>query len=149
MTREVIEMVILVADDDEGHIRLLEKNLKRAGLRNDLLRFENGQDILDFLFCRNATQTGIDISRYLLLIDIRMPKIDGIEVIRRIKADCELCKLPVIMLTTTDHPRETSHCEQLGCSYIFKPVDFEKFSNTIKELGLFISLVQTQSIKSI
>jgi len=144
MTREV---VILIADDDAGHARLIEKNLERAGLHNTVHRFENGQDILDFLFRRDPGSKRISHTPYLLLLDIRMPKVDGIEVLRKLKADAELRKLPVIMLTTTDDPREVARCHELGCSnYIVKPVDYEKFSDAIKQLGLFISLVQVPEL---
>jgi len=76
-----------------------------------------------------------------------MPKVDGVEVLRRIKADPELRPLPVIMLTTTDDPREVARCHELGCNnYLVKPVDYEKFSEAITQLGLFISLVQIPQI---
>jgi CheY-like chemotaxis protein len=141
------EMVILVADDDEGHARLIEMNLHRAGLHNAIQRFVNGQDILDFLFRRGTGPKRTPEAPYLLLLDIRMPKVDGVEVLRQLKADPELRKLPVIMLTTTDDPREVARCHELGCSnYIVKPVDYEKFSDAIKHLGLFISLVQVPEI---
>jgi CheY-like chemotaxis protein len=79
---------------------------------------------------------------YLILLDIRLPKIDGIEVLRRIKSDPELRKLPVIMLTTTDDAREVDRCHQLGCSvYIQKPVDYAKFTEAVRSLGLFIKLL--------
>ena len=144
MTREV---VILIADDDAGHARLIEKNLQRIGLHNSILRFENGQEILDFLFLRGKESKRSSDTAYLLLLDIRMPKVDGVEVLRQIKADPELRKLPVTMLTTTDDPREVARCHELGCSnYIVKPVDYEKFSEAIKQLGLFISLVQVPEI---
>jgi CheY-like chemotaxis protein len=141
------ELVILIADDDAGHARLIEKNLQRAGLHNSVLRFEDGQDILDFLFRRGGGSKRASDTPYLLLLDIRMPKLDGIEVLRQLKADPELRKLPVSMLTTTDDPREVARCHELGCSnYIVKPVDYEKFSEAIKQLGLFISLVQVPEI---
>jgi len=141
------EMVILIADDDAGHARLIEKNFQRIGLHNTILRFEDGQDILDFLFRRGKRPKLTNETAYLLLLDIRMPKVDGVEVLRQIKADTELRKLPVTMLTTTDDPREVARCHELGCSsYIVKPVDYEKFSEAIKQLGLFISLVQVPEI---
>src|SRR4051812_46487111 len=102
MTQEV---VILIADDDAGHARLIEKNLQRVDLHNAIIRFENGQDILDFLFERGSGVKRSNDTAYLLLLDIRMPKVDGVEVLRQVKADPELRKLPVIMLTTTDDPR--------------------------------------------
>ena len=144
MTKEV---VILIADDDSGHARLIEKNLHRAGLHNSVLRFEDGQDILDFLFRRDDGPKRASDTPYLLLLDIRMPKVDGIEVLRQLKTDPELRRLPVSILTTTDDPREVARCHELGCSnYIVKPVDYEKFAEAIKQLGLFITLVQVPEL---
>ncbi len=142
------EVVILIADDDLGHVRLIEKNLHRAGHHNAIERVENAQDILDLLFCRGARQRAKEAC-YLLLLDIRMPKVDGVQVLRQIKADAELKKIPVIMLTTTDDPREVENCHALGCSnYVVKPVDYEKFAEAIKQFGLFIALVQVPEVRA-
>ncbi len=141
------DVVVLIADDDTGHARLIEKNLRRAGLSNSILRFEDGQQILDFLFQRGEGQKRTVDTPYLLLLDIRMPKVDGVEVLRQLKADSDLRKIPVSMLTTTDDPREVERCHGLGCNnYIVKPVDYEKFSEAMNKLGLFISLVQVPEI---
>jgi CheY-like chemotaxis protein len=137
------EVVIVVAEDDAGHARLVEKNLARVGLHNPIQRFENGQEVLDFFFQRGPGPHRRPDTAYLLLLDIRMPKVDGVEVLRQIKQDPVLRKLPVTMLTTTDDPREIERCHTLGCnSYIVKPVDYEKFAEAIKQLGLFVSLVR-------
>jgi CheY-like chemotaxis protein len=144
MTKEV---VILIAEDDEGHARLIEKNLTRAGLHNSIQRFANGQQILDFLFCRGPGRHRLTDTPYLLLLDIRMPQVDGVEVLRQVKVDPELRKIPVIMLTTTDDPREVERCHALGCStYIVKPVVYDRFAEAINRMGLFISLVQVPEI---
>ena len=144
------DVVILIADDDAGHARLIEKNLQRAGLTNTVQRFEDGQQILDFLFRRGAGPHRIPDTPYLLLLDIRMPKLDGVDVLRQIKADPELRKIPVSMLTTTDDPREVERCHALNCSnYLVKPVDYEKFAEAIKQLGLFITLVQVPEISGV
>lgn len=141
------EVIILVAEDDDGHARLIEKNLTRAGLNNSILRFDNGQAVLDFLFRHGSGPQRTAETPYLLLLDIRMPQVDGIEVLRQIKNDSELRKIPVIMLTTTDDPREVDRCHGIGCaSYIVKPVDYNKFAEAIKGLGLYISLVQVPDI---
>jgi CheY-like chemotaxis protein len=140
-------VVILIADDDAGHARLIEKNLARAGLSNPIQRFENGQLILDFLFRRGPGPHRAPDSSYLLMLDIRMPQVDGVEVLRQVKADPELRKIPVSVLTTTDDPREVERCHALGCgNYIVKPVDYDKFAEAIKQLGLFISLVQVPGL---
>lgn len=146
MTKEV---VILIAEDDDGHARLIEKNLGRAGLHNPIERFSNGQQILDFLCRRGPGRHRSEDASYLLLLDIRMPQVDGVEVLRHVKQDPELRKMPVIMLTTTDDPREVERCHALGCStYIVKPVVYEKFAEAINRMGLFISLVQVPHLGS-
>ncbi len=145
---EAREVMILIAEDDAGHARLIEKNLTRAGLHNHIQRFENGETILDFLFQRAEGPHRLPEAPYLILLDIRMPRVDGVEVLRQIKRDPELRKIPVIMLTTTDDPREVERCHDIGCSsYIVKPVDYDKFAEAIKSLGLYISLVQVPGIK--
>lgn len=145
MTKEV---KILIADDDAGHARLIEKNLQRVGLHNSIERFDNGQDLLDFLFRRGTKRKRERENGYLILLDIRMPKVDGVEVLRQIKEDPELRKIPVIMLTTADDPQDVAQCHALGCSiYIVKPVDYEKLSEAIKQFGMFVSLVQVPEIK--
>jgi CheY-like chemotaxis protein len=144
------QVVILVAEDDDGHASLIKKNLSRAGLKNDILRFADGQAILDFLFCRGQGPHRTKDSAYLLILDIRMPKVDGVEVLRQIKADANLRKLPVIMVTTTEDPREVERCHGIGCnSYVHKPVDYEKFVEAINKLGLFIALVQVPKLNGL
>src|SRR5215472_135779 len=145
MTREVI---ILIADDEPGHVRLIEKNLSRAGLHNPMQRFDDGQQVLDFFLAKGPGPHCQPDTSYLLLLDIRMPKVDGVEVLRQLKDNPALRQIPVIMLTTTDDPREVARCHTLGCnSYIVKPVDYDKFAEAIKNLGLFISLVEIPGIE--
>lgn len=137
------EVVILITDDDEGHSLLIEKNLRRAGLVNTMLRFADGEDVLNFLLRRGPAPHCDSRIAYLLLLDIRMPRVDGVEVLRQIKADPDLKKMPVIMITTTDDPREIENCHGLGCnSYIAKPIDYDRFVETIAKLGLFLMVVQ-------
>jgi len=140
-------VVILIAEDDAGHARLIEKNLSRAGLHNPIQRFDNGQAVLDFFHRRGPGPHRATDTPYLLLLDIRMPQVDGVEVLRQLKQDLELRKVPVIMLTTTDDPREVERCHAIGCaSYIVKPVDYDKFATAIESLGLYISLVKVPEI---
>jgi CheY-like chemotaxis protein len=129
---------ILIVDDDEGHAILIRENLESAGVSNRIEHFRDGQAILDFFARRPADEQ----ETYLVLLDIRMPKIDGIEVLRRLKADPKLAPIPVIMLTTTDDAREVERCYQLGCNvYIQKPVDYDRFADAIRRLGLFVPLL--------
>jgi CheY-like chemotaxis protein len=137
------QIKILIADDDEGHAELILRNLRRAGIINPIKNFRDGQAVIDFLFSKNEEENIIGGNAYILLLDIRMPKMDGIEVLRRIKSNDNLKKIPVVMITTTDDPREVDMCHAIGCSnYITKPVEYEAFVNAIKQLGLFLSVVQ-------
>jgi CheY-like chemotaxis protein len=141
---------LIIAEDDEGHASLIMKNLKRAGFKNNFLHFRNGQEVLDFLFMKGKGTHRVPGKSYLLLLDIRMPKVDGIEVLRQIKEDHELSKIPVVMVTTTDDPREVEHCHRLGCNvYITKPVDCDSFTDAVKKLGLFLTVVKVPIINGV
>jgi CheY-like chemotaxis protein len=143
----VKEVTILLAEDDPGHAGLIRKNLIRAGINNPLLHFSNGQEIVDFLFQKGKGSCRKGNGAYVLLLDIRLPKLDGTEVLRLIKLDPELRKIPVIMVTTTDDPKEVEHCHALGCNnYITKPVEYESFIHAIQQLGLFLSIVEVPTI---
>ncbi len=131
------EFSILVAEDDEGHYLLIKKNLYRMGFRSKITRFVDGQEILDFLFMRGEYQDRPFDKNFLILLDIRMPKVDGVEVLRQVKADSQLCNIPVIMLTTTDSQEEIARCRSIGCSdYIVKPMDHADFVQAIHKVGL-------------
>ncbi len=141
------EVIILIAEDDDGHATLIDRNLRRAGLLNEIIRFKDGQETLDFLFENGKGPHRKRDTGYLLLLDIRMPKVDGIEVLRRVKDDKELKKLPVIMITTTDDPREVDKCHELGCSnYVTKPIEYDKFIDAVRKLGLFLLVVEVPTI---
>jgi CheY-like chemotaxis protein len=112
-----------------------------------IIRFCDGQEVLDFLFERTAEPRFEKDRPYLLLLDIRMPKVDGVTVLREIKAAPAIRKLPVIILTTTDDPREVERCHELGCNiYMQKPVSFDSFSTAIARLGKFLSLLQVPKL---
>ena len=135
-------MIILIAEDDDGHAELIEEGLRESGVCNQIIRFANGEALWHFL-----TGVGTPVREknrgYLLLLDINMPKMDGVEVLRRMKSSEELRDIPVMMLTTTDDPREVEQCYQLGCSvYITKPIDFSRFAETLHRLGLFVQIVK-------
>src|SRR5437016_6251493 len=133
----------LVVDDDEGHIELVRRNLRRNGISNTIITLTNGQAALDYVFCRGAYAGRATNGHLLILLDINMPGgVDGVEVLRQIKADPKKKKIPVMMLTTTDDPKEMNRCYTLGCSvYITKPVEPAAFVEAIHRLGLFISVV--------
>lgn len=139
------EVTILVTDDDQGHASLIIRNIKRAAITNKIIHFEDGQEILDFLLDNKNSEVEEQIAAksYLLLLDIRMPKVSGIDVLKTIKSTPELKSLPVIMLTTSDNPQEVKLCHELGCSsYITKPIEYEKFVEAIQRLGMFIQITR-------
>ena len=142
------QVVILIAEDDEGHAGLIRKNLVRAGIANEMLRFKDGQEVMDFMHRKGDGPKRKPGTTYVLLLDIQMPRLDGMEVLALAKADPELCKIPVIMITTTDDPREVAKCHALGCSnYIVKPIYYDSFMNAVRQLGLFLSIVEVPNIK--
>ncbi|MBW1764587.1 MAG: response regulator [Deltaproteobacteria bacterium] len=135
------DMVILIAEDDTGHFQLIKKNLWLTCVESNILQFKNGQEVLDFLFNADAGVYLEDRKGYILLLDIRMPQVDGIEVLKRIKDDEELRNIPVIMLTTTSEASMIEQCYELGCSYyMIKPVNYQHFMKAVQNLGEFLSL---------
>lgn len=144
------EVRILIAEDDDGHASLIERNLRRAGVHNPIERFVDGQQVIDFLLRqeeRSSTGNPSDEEAFLLLLDINMPKRDGIDVLTEVKSSPVLRKIPVIMITTTDDPKEVEKCHELGCnSYVTKPVEYEGFVNAIRQLGLFLMVVEVPKV---
>ena len=129
------DVVILVAEDEKGHYVLTKHCLRRGGLANDIIWLEDGQETLDFLQGTGGNGDRLDENKdYLLLLDIRMPKVDGVEILRRMKADGELRDIPVIMVTTSDAPANIDICTRLGCSgSLVKPLD-ETLVATVREV---------------
>src|SRR5262245_38646419 len=140
---ERYETTILIVDDDEGHAELVRRNLRRIGLTNSIVALDSGASALDYVFSTGRYEGRAQTDHLLILLDIKMPgESDGIDVLCRIKADPAKKRIPVIMLTTTDDPREIKRCYDLGCSvYITKPVDGAAFIEAVSRLGLFLSVV--------
>ena len=137
------ELIILMAEDDEGHAYLVKQNLYDSGIANVIVHVPDGQEALDFIRSEGSYQSRVPNGPLLLLLDINMPRVDGVEVLRQLKASPATSQVPVIMLTTTDDPREVRRCYDLGCSsYVTKPVVYEKFVEAIRRLGLFLSIVE-------
>ncbi|MCK4751869.1 MAG: response regulator [Planctomycetes bacterium] len=144
------DTVILIAEDDAGHFELVKRNLWRSCIEHEMLHFKDGQETLDFLFMNGDRIKREKNHSYVLLLDIRMPKVDGREILRRMKEDERLRKIPVIMLTTTDDRDEIDRCYEMGCSfYMVKPTDYNKFMAAVENLGVFLSLeeVTVPSVK--
>lgn len=132
---------IVMIEDDEGHARLIEKNIRRAGISNKLTHFLDGTSALDYLF--NSPEGPAHNNPAMVLLDLNLPDMSGTDILAKIKNDPKLHRTPVVVLTTTDDKVEIARCYDLGCNvYITKPVNYESFSDAIRQLGLFLSVIQ-------
>jgi CheY-like chemotaxis protein len=123
---------IIMIEDDEGHARLIERNIRRSGVNNEIVPFTSGTAAVRYLF-------GSDGSG----LDLNLPDMGGVEILQRVKENKHLKSTPVVVLTTTDDSQEIKRCYELGCNvYITKPVNYESFANAIRQLGLFFSVIQ-------
>ena len=114
------DIFIILAEDDKGHYLLTKHYLEESGVSNEMLWFGDGQSMLDFLLSKKEEKI---VKKYIILLDIRMPKLDGIEVLRIIRKDEILHNTPVIMLTTSEDPQQAQLCHEIGCNaYIIKPL---------------------------
>jgi CheY-like chemotaxis protein len=134
---------IVMVEDDEGHARLIEKNIRRAGVNNRIMPFTNGADAIKYLFGTDGTGAVNRNKPMLVLLDLNLPDMTGVEILTRVKTNEHLKRVPVVVLTTTDDAVEIQRCYDLGCNvYITKPVNYENFANAIRQLGLFFSVIQ-------
>jgi len=137
-------VTILLVEDDDGHARLLEKNLRRGGMVNRLVRVADGQEAIDYVTRAAPYQ---DPEQYplpsVVLLDVRMPRLDGFEVLAHLKRDPKLMKIPVIMLTSTDNQKEINRAYELGANgYVVKPVGMQSFIDRVVKLGMFIEVIE-------
>jgi len=135
---------IVMVEDDHGHAKLIEKNIRRANISNEIIHFDHGQPALDYLFSEDVRANG----PMLILLDLNLPDMQGTEILAEVKKDERLKRVPVVVLTTTDDKVEIQRCYDLGCNvYITKPVDYESFAGAIRQLGLFLSVMQAPDIE--
>ena len=136
-------VTIAMVEDDEGHARLIEKNLRRVGVHNEIMPLADGASAIAFLFGPDGSGRAHKGRPLLILLDLNLPDMSGIDILKRLKENEHLRLTPVVVLTTTDDKSEIQRCYDLGCNvYITKPVDYEKFANAIKQLGLFMYVMQ-------
>ncbi|HEY1607717.1 MAG TPA: response regulator [Paraburkholderia sp.] len=148
------QVSIVLVEDDDGHATLVERNLRRSGVSDGFVRFRDGQEVLDYFFGTMAVAVATaddepalpsrdELSNFVVLLDLRMPRVDGFEVLRRLKSHPATASVPVIVLTTTDDPREIERCYELGCNvYITKPVEYDAFIEAVRRLGFFLQVIQ-------
>ena len=135
-------VTLVMVEDDEGHARLIEKNIRRAGINNGLLSFRDGGSALAYLFGPGGPAEA-NGGALLILLDLNLPDMSGLDILARVKEHPHLKRSPVIVLTTTDDQREIQRCYDLGCNaYVTKPLSYEGFANAIRQLGLFVSVMQ-------
>src|SRR3984957_2403905 len=140
MTKPV---TIIMIEDDEGHARLIERNIRRSGVNNEIVPFKDGTTAVRYLF--GADGSGLDHKgeALLILLDLNLPDMGGNEILQPLKENNHLKATLVVVLTTTDDSQEIKRCYELGCNvYITKPVNYESFANAIRQLGLFFSVMQ-------
>ncbi|HEX5233656.1 MAG TPA: response regulator [Bradyrhizobium sp.] len=136
-------VTIIMIEDDEGHARLIERNVRRSGVNNEIMPFANGTAAVNYLFGADGTGVVHKGRALLILLDLNLPDMSGTDILRRIKESKYLKCAPVVVLTTTDDSHEIKRCYELGCNvYITKPVNYENFANAIRQLGLFFSVIQ-------
>jgi CheY-like chemotaxis protein len=132
---------IVMIEDDEGHARLIEKNIRRAGIQNDIRHFADGTSAIDYLF--NHAEGPALNGPAMVLLDLNLPDMSGTSILEKIKSDERLRRTPVVVLTTTDDKTEIQRCYDLGCNvYITKPVNYDSFADAIRQLGLFLAVIQ-------
>ncbi|MCC8956362.1 response regulator [Bradyrhizobium sp. Pear77] len=136
-------VTIIMIEDDEGHARLIERNIRRSGVNNEIIPFTNGTEAVTYLFGKDGSAVEREGHALLILLDLNLPDMTGIDILKRVKENKHLKSTPVVVLTTTDDSQEIKRCYELGCNvYITKPVNYESFANAIRQLGLFFSVIQ-------
>jgi CheY-like chemotaxis protein len=136
-------VTIVLVEDDDGHARLIEKNIRRAGVNNEIIPFTTGCDAVKFLLGSDGTGAISQGKTLLILLDLNLPDMTGLDILKRVKENEHLKCTPVVVLTTTDDAAEIQRCYDFGCNvYITKPVNYESFSNAMRQLGLFFSVIQ-------
>src|SRR5213075_3138717 len=134
-------VTIIMIEDDEGHARLIEHNIRRSGVNNDILPFANGTAAVNYLFGSDGTGVDQKGRALLILLDLNLPDMTGIDILRWVKENRYLKTAPVVVLTTTDDSQEIKRCYELGCNvYMTKPVNYESFANASRQLCLFFSV---------
>ena len=131
--------IILLAEDNPDDVKLTLRALKKSNILNEVVVAEDGVEVLDYLF-GTGKFAGRDTSvkPQLVLLDLKMPRLDGLEVLHRIRADERTALLPVVILTTSSEDRDRIESYKLGAnSYIRKPVDFNQFADAVQQLGLY------------
>jgi CheY-like chemotaxis protein len=133
---------ILMVEDDPKDVELTLTALEEYNLANEVIVTHDGEQALDYLYCRGEYKTRPNGNPAVMLLDLKLPKVDGLEVLKQIKSDGELRIIPVVVLTSSREEKDMVASYKLGVNaYVVKPVDFHEFVNAIKELGVFWAVI--------
>jgi DNA-binding response OmpR family regulator len=133
---------ILMVEDDPKDVELSLTALEEYNLANEVIVTRDGEQALDYLYCRGEYKTRSSGNPAVMLLDLKLPKVDGLEVLKQIKSDGELRMIPVVVLTSSKEEKDMVASYKLGVNaYVVKPVDFHEFVNAIKELGVFWAVI--------
>ena len=137
------ELSILLVEDNASDAEMTIRALKQNKLANNLLHVKDGAQALDFIFCEgDHTQRSIEIQPKVIMLDLKMPKVNGLEMLARIKGDARTREIPVVVLTSSKEDPDIKKCYELGVnSYVVKPVEFEDFYKAVSDLGLYWMIV--------
>jgi two-component system response regulator len=140
------EISIILVEDNMDDAALAIRALKKSNLANNLIHLQDGEEALDFIFAEGKYEgRTIDNAVKVILLDLKMPKVNGIEVLKRIKSDPKTKTIPVVVLTSSAEDPDIKKCYELGAnSYIVKPVEFDNFSKTVADLGFYWMLTNKQ-----
>ena len=140
-------LTIIMIEDDDGHATLIERNIRRAGVSNEIIKFASGTPALDYLIGGGGKPGVKNGKPYMVLLDLNLPDMSGVDILKKLKETPKTERIPVIVLTTTDDKNEIQRCYDLGANvYVTKPVNYENFANAIRQLGLFFSVVQVPEL---
>jgi DNA-binding response OmpR family regulator len=133
---------ILMVEDDPKDVELTLTALEEYNLANEVIVARDGEQALDYLYCRGDYQGRSSDNPAVMLLDLKLPKVDGLEVLKQIKSDATLRMIPVVVLTSSKEEKDMVASYKLGVNaYVVKPVDFHEFVNAIKELGVFWAVI--------
>ena len=135
---------ILIVEDDPKDVELTLTALEEYNLANEVIITGNGAEALDYLYCRGNFSTRSSDNPAVMLLDLKLPKVDGLEVLKQIKSDDNLKMIPVVVLTSSREEKDMIASYRLGVNaYVVKPVDFHDFVNAIRELGVFWAIINS------
>lgn len=143
------QVTIIMIEDDPGHATLIEKNLRRAGIANNIIGLDNGRKAIEFFTSSGEFADQKLPDSMLILLDLNLPEVDGFEILKQLKSSPTTHLIPIIILTTTDNPREVERAYELGCNiYVTKPIVYDNFAESIRKLGLMLAVVQVPNLEN-